>query len=96
MPLIVEISHEDYATSNVAKDSRAVQYFLEKEKRFSLDEFKRRISYDYLIDLINEYGYAKLYDKKGNCIGGIYPAETLCDIETIRKDNERNKQFGIA
>ena len=96
MPLIVEINHEDYATSNVAKDARAVQYFLEKEKRFSLDEFRRRTNYSYLIDLLNEYGCAKLFDLKGGCVGGIYPAEDLCDIETIKKEHERNRAFGIA
>ena len=96
MPLIVEINHEDYATSNVAKDASAVQCFLQKEKRFSLDEFKRRTNHSYLIDLINEYGCAKLFDLKGSCVGGIYPAEDLCDIETIKKEQERNKAFGIA
>jgi len=96
MPLIVDLSHEDYPAHSVSRYASDVEYFLKKEKRFSLDEFKRRTSKSLLIDLINEYGCAKLFDLKGNCVGGIYPAEDLCDIETIKKEQERNKAFGIA
>jgi hypothetical protein len=97
MPLIIDISHSDYPVHSVCRDTKDIQSFLQKEKRFSLDEFKRRTSWEYCFDIINEYGCAKLFDLKGNCIGGIYPAETLCDIDTIRKEKQRDRDlFGIA
>lgn len=88
MALIVELNHQDYPTHNVCRGVDDVEYFLQKEKRFSLDEFKRRIGCKHLLDLLQDYQYAKLYEK-GNCIGGIYPAETLLSVECRKKEQER-------
>jgi hypothetical protein len=95
MPLIIELSHVDYPTYQVSRYESDVEHFLQNEKRFSLDEKRRKISRSYLIKLLEEYGYAKIYDRDGGCLGGVYTAEHLMTISE-RNKHERDMAFGIA
>lgn len=95
MPLIIELSHGDYPTHQVSRYESDVASFLSKEKSISLSADRRAISKDYLIKMLERYEYAKIYDRKGNCIGGVFYADDLMTVEE-RNKHERNKAFGIA
>lgn len=96
MPLIIELNHEDYPTHQISRYESDVEHFLKSEKRFSLDETRRKVSKKHLIAILDEFGYAKIYDKDGGCLGGIYMADHLMTVDERNKQQAEHKQFGIA